>query len=119
MYWTLKSIPELHDLPPHDRRLIWNAARARRLERRRLPSLLLYGVLVVFAIHFAKTIHRYDLGQLVGILCGILFAAFIYRQWLINKVRPLTWEFIPGVCRKCGEKAPAGSASCARCRAPI
>ncbi len=119
VYWTIKSIPEFQDLPPRQRKLIWNAARTRHLERRPLIGIFLPLMLVLVAIDVFKTMHRHDPGLLIGIAFGILFCFFIYRQWFIARVRPRIWEFLPSVCRLCGQKAAAGSAECSRCRAPI
>jgi len=119
MYWTLKSIPELQDIPPKQRRLIWNSARTKRRERSGFFTWMLSFWLLLFAIDFFKKIHTYDSGKLAGIFCGILFVGAIYHQWRISKLRPLTWQFIPGLCPQCGEKVAAGSTSCPRCRALI
>src|SRR5881394_402050 len=119
MYWTLKSIPELHDLTPHQRRLIWSAARAKHLEQRSFFGRMLFLGLFLIAYDLLKKHHPYDSGQLIGVIAGLLFVFAIARQWYISRVRPLTWQFIAGLCPKCGEKATIGDGSCPSCRARV
>jgi hypothetical protein len=94
IYWTLKSIPELKDYPPEERKKIWRAGFWNSFKQGRaytgfyiaaLPMLL--GIFIGNAI---GRIHGVFIGGGIGGAIGV----FVFLQFLVRSALPYIKETV-------------------------
>jgi len=90
MFGSLKTIPELNDLPAAERKRAWRGGARYALNR--LPFLfLVLGIIVgtsVFQVYVVESLVPSELGRL-GVLAALFYvSALILKQVVIHYARP-------------------------------
>ena len=95
LYWSLKSIPELADLPKKDRYEIWKACYS--MVWRSWKSIILHIILIILFISVLTVIYntfdKFIIGLLVAVSIGAI-CGFIEQQVAIYIIRPHIREYL-------------------------
>jgi uncharacterized membrane protein len=95
LYWSLKSIPELADMPKEQRKEVWRKCRLKSGHKRQsIIIAIMFAILgCIFGIVCSVNGYSFNKGLVAAIAIGFIFG-FIYGQIEAISIRPHIREYL-------------------------